>query len=132
GVAKDDNRVFAQFARSVISGQDIVLHTTGDSSKPYCDTIDCLAAILCVLLRGRDGEAYNVANPSTYISIKDMAFFVRDTFAPSIDVKIEEKSTASYAPITKVPLSVDKLLSLGWKPQCGLKEMFEKLIACIK
>lgn len=132
GVAKDDSRVFAQFARSVINSQDIVLHTTGDSAKPYCDTIDCITAILYVLLKGKDGEVYNVANPSTYISVKEMAFLVRDTFNPSINVRIEEKSTKSYAPITKVPLSVDKLLSLGWRPQCGLKEMFEKLIDCIQ
>ena len=35
GVSKDDNRVFAQFARSIINGTDIVLHTTGESAKPY-------------------------------------------------------------------------------------------------
>ena len=29
GVEKTDSRVFAQFARSVINGEDIILHTAG-------------------------------------------------------------------------------------------------------
>ena len=33
GIAKDENRVFAQFARSVIEKKDIVLHTRGEKSK---------------------------------------------------------------------------------------------------
>ena len=78
GVAADDNRVFAQFARSIICETDIVLHTKGDSAKPYCYTIDCVSAILYILLKGNNGEAYNVANSETYISIREMAEFLRD------------------------------------------------------
>ena len=70
GVASDDNRVFAQFARSVINNSDIVLHSKGESAKPYCYTTDCVSAILYILLKGEKGEAYNVANSNTYISIR--------------------------------------------------------------
>lgn len=132
GVSKDDNRVFAQFARSVICGTDIILHTKGDSAKPYCYTTDCISAILYILLRGRNGEAYNVANDDTYISIKDLAEFLRDNFNPSIKVKVEMHPEMGYAPVTKLRLSSDKLRSLGWKPQYGLKEIFEQLIAYLK
>ena len=46
GVASDDKRVFAQFARSVANSEDIVLHTTGESAKPYCYSTDSVSAIL--------------------------------------------------------------------------------------
>ena len=46
GVSADDNRVFAQFARSVIEGKNIVMHTKGESAKPYCYTIDCFCNTL--------------------------------------------------------------------------------------
>lgn len=36
GVEYTDNRVFAQFARSVIEKRDIVLRTTGDTTRTYC------------------------------------------------------------------------------------------------
>ena len=131
GVAADDNRVFAQFARSVINGEDIVLHTTGESAKPYCYTTDCISAILYILLKGEKGEAYNVANQDTYISIKDMAEFLRDNFNSKIDIRVETHSDMGYAPVTKLHLSSEKLMALGWKPRYDLKEMYSKLIKSI-
>lgn len=128
GVSITDNRVFAQFARSVIEGRDIVLHTKGESAKPYCYTTDCAAAILYILLKGEKGESYNVANPETYINIRQLAAFLKDNFSPSISIIIEEHPEFGYAPVTKLNLSVKKLMNLGWKPKFGLKEMFEKLI----
>ena len=128
GVAVDDNRVFAQFARSVMAGKDIILHTTGESAKPYCYTTDCASAILTILLKGTNGEAYNVANQGTYISIREMAEFLRDNFNPQIKVTVEEHPEMGYAPVTKLHLSSEKLMALGWKPQYDLKEMFRRLM----
>ena len=128
GVSADDNRVFAQFARSVIKGKNIVMHTKGESAKPYCYTTDCVSAILYILLKGEKGEAYNVANQETYISIKDMANFLCTHFNPQLRVVIEEHPEMGYAPVTKLNLSTEKLKSLGWLPRYGLYEMFDRLI----
>lgn len=132
GVAVDDGRVFAQFARSIIAGDDIVMHTKGESAKPYCYTTDCISAILTILLKGSNGEAYNVANQDTYISIREMAEFLRDNFNPNINVIIEDHPEMGYAPVTKLHLSSEKLMSLGWAPLYDLKEMFGRLIEGLK
>ena len=132
GVAKDDNRVFAQFARHIIAGEDIVLHTTGELSRCYCYTIDAIEAILYILLKGEDGEAYNVANESTYISIIDMARFLCKEFNPSVQPVIEIKDGMGYSPMTKLRLSCEKIHQLGWKPRFDMKTMFEKLILSLK
>lgn len=128
GVSLEDNRVFAQFAKSVIKGEDIILHTKGESAKPYCYTIDCICAILYLLMAGEDGEAYNVANSETYVSIYDMAIFLVDNFNPKCKVKIELNDNMGYAPVTHLKLNTDKLKSLGWTPFYGLKEMYWQLI----
>lgn len=128
GISEKDNRVFAQFARSVINGEDIVLHTAGESAKPYCYTTDCVSAILFILLKGQHGEAYNVANPDTYISILDLAEYMKESFAPKINVRIELSDNMGYAPVTKLHLSTERLRLLGWKPRVGKREMFERLI----
>lgn len=128
GVSKEDNRVYAQFARSVVSSSDIVLHTKGESAKPYCYLTDAVSAILYALLRGKNGEVYNVANESSYISIVDLACFLRDTFNPQIDVRVELNDNMGYAPVTKLNLSSGKLRSLGWRPRYDLKQMFGRLI----
>lgn len=132
GVSNTDNRVFAQFARSVIDNTDIILHTEGNSAKPYCYTIDAVNAILHILLLGKSGEAYNVANPNTYISIKDFAHFVKDNFAPNIEIIKKIPTNLTYAPETKLNLDVSKLQQLGWSPQYNLKEMFAQLLSSMK
>lgn len=128
GISVNENRVFAQFAKSVIKDEDIILHTTGESAKPYCYTTDCVSAILYILLCGKDGDVYNVANDETYISIKEMAEMVKRYFNPSINVLIKQSDNMGYAPVTRLNLSTDKLKSLGWQPKVGLREMFERLI----
>ncbi len=128
GVSLEDNRVFAQFAKSIIKGEDIILHTKGESAKPYCYTIDCICAILYLLMSGVDGEAYNVANSETYISIYDMAKFLVDNFNPKCKAKIELNDNMGYAPVTHLNLNTNKLQALGWSPYYGLKEMYWQLI----
>lgn len=128
GVAQDDNRVIVQFARLAAEGRDIILYTTGEAARPYCYTIDAITAILYILLRGESGEAYNVANEDTYISARGMAEYLRSYFNPNIDVRVELSDKMGYAPVTKLRLSAQKLMALGWQPQYGLKRMFERLI----
>lgn len=128
GVDANDNRVFAQFAKSVMNGTDIILHTQGESAKPYCYTMDCVSAILYILLKGKNGDAYNVANQDTYISIKGMAEFLCGEFNPQTSVIVEVHPEMGYAPVTKLHLSSEKLMKLGWKPQYTLREMFDRLI----
>lgn len=133
GVSKQDNRVFAQFARSVIHNEDIILHTTGELSRCYCYTTDAISAMLYILLKGEDGTAYNVANEATYISILQMAELVAETFNPDhVHVVIEMQEGLGYSPTTKLRLDTQRIQSLGWTPYYNMKDMFGRLIASMK
>ncbi len=46
GILQTENRVFAQFARSAIRGEKIVLHTLGKSEGNYCYTRDTVKALI--------------------------------------------------------------------------------------
>lgn len=128
GVSLEDNRVFAQFAKSIIKGENIILHTKGESAKPYCYTIDCVCAIIHLLMEGENGEAYNVANSDTYISIYDMAKFMANKFNPACEVVVELHDDMGYAPVTHLNLNTDKLKALGWTPYYDLERMYAQLI----
>lgn len=132
GVAQDDNRVFAQFARNIIHGEDIVLHTRGELCRCYCYTMDAVSAILYLLLKGKDGEAYNVANDETYISIMDMAHFLCREFNPSVKPVVELKEGMGYSAVTKLKLCTSKIQSLGWRPAYDMHRMFARLIESLK
>lgn len=132
GISYNDNRVFAQFARSVVEGNDIVLNTTGQTVRSYCDICDAVRALLIILLRGTNGEAYNVANEETAISIADMAQTVCDMY-PDSQIKVvfntpDNIQTMGYNPEMKISLNTEKLKGLGWQPVFNLKMIFEKLI----
>lgn len=132
GIAKNDNRIIAQFARLAAQNLDIVLHSTGESARPYCYVTDAVSALLYILLKGENGESYNVANESTYISAKGMAEFVQKNVNPSIHVKIEIDENQGYAPPSKLKLSTKKIKELGWQPKYGMKEIFDRLVEYLK
>lgn len=131
GVNYYDNRVFAQFARNLIQQKNIVLHTKGETIRNYCYTTDAIRAIFFILLIGIDGNAYNVANKNSVISIYDMAqLFLKQV--PNRDLKIEMQLDSVYEkvynPIIKVELDTSKLEQLGWKAKVGLDTMISRLI----
>lgn len=132
GIAKDDNRIIAQFARLAAQNRDVILHSTGESARPYCYVTDAISALLYILLKGEKGECYNVANESTYISAKGMAEFVRENVNPNIQVKVELDDSQGYAPPTKLRLDASKLKKLAWQPKYGLKEIFDRLVLYLK
>lgn len=132
GVEYGDRRVFAQFARSVIEGKDIVLRTKGGTVRSYCYTSDAVCGILTVLSKGSMGEAYNIANPDTTASIADMAHRVCALFPESgINVVLdiaEDAGRLGYNPEVRMRLDSGKLESLGWKAEVSLDEMFRRLV----
>lgn len=135
GVLYSDGRVFAEFARCVIEGKDIVLHTKGETKRNYLYTEDAADAILTVLRDGIAGEAYNAANEETYCSIYEMASLVAEKCAGGrINVIIEETDAEKmgYAPVLHMNLDTAKLRALGWQPRWGLEEMFTEMIKGMK
>lgn len=136
GVLKDDKRVFAEFARDAIEGNDIVLQTAGISKREYLYTADAVTAILTVLLYGTGGEAYNAGNPETYCSITEMAQLVAEQIAKDkIHVQFPQnkaEKNSKYPPSHHLHLDVSKLESLEWKPTKNLKEMYLRMLAEMK
>lgn len=135
GVAYSDNRVFAEFARCVIEGRNIVLKTKGETKRNYLYTKDAATAILTVLLKGKNKEAYNAANEETYCSIYEMACLVSEKFGRQKTAVIVEESNIEamgYAPSLKMNLSSEKLRALGWRPTVGLEAMYERMIEDMK
>ena len=136
GVDYDDGRVFAEFMRCALEGRDIVLHTAGNTVRTYCYIKDAVSAMLYILLLGEVGEAYNVSNMDTAISIKEMGELVcRELADDKISVKIEipeDVSGFGYNPEMVICLDTHKLMELGWRATVDLPEMFKRMSAAFK
>jgi nucleoside-diphosphate-sugar epimerase len=133
GTPKDDARVFARFGKSAFAGENIVLHTEGRSRGNYCYAADAIRGLLTILLKGKDSEAYNVANPAASATIREMAETVaNEVCGGEVRVMVntpDDIQKYGYAPETNHRLNANKLMSLGWKPQYGLAEMYRRMLA---
>ncbi len=130
GVAYQDGRVFAEFARCALEGRDIVLKTKGETRRSYLYTADAVSAVVTVLLRGKAGEAYTAANEDTFCSIYEMAQTVCHELADDrISVRIEpcDVEKLGYAGTLFMDLDTGKLRSLGWRAVYGLSEMYRSM-----
>lgn len=135
GISHDDNRVFAQFARSIIENRDIVLHTTGETKRTYCYTSDAVSGILYILQKGEVSEAYNVANAETFFSIMEAAKLLVSLKMNTISkvvVDIQDASSLGYNPVSKIKLKTEKLQNLGWQPRVDMPEMLKRLVLSMK
>ena len=129
GVDYNDNRVFAQFARNIVEKKDIILKTKGETTRSYIYITDAVAALFCLLEKGAAGESYNVANPDTTCSIKDMAKMLTDKHRDSkLKFEIDDKPNF-YLKTLKYELDTEKIESgLNWKPVISIEESFDRLI----
>ena len=132
GILPSDNRVYAQFAKSVIDKKNIILHTDGTSEGNYCYIRDVVKALLLLGYGGENGEAYNVVNEKAHMQIREMADLVVNQLAKG-KIKVifdipESTKKYGYAPSVKMHLSGSKLRKLGWEPEVDMKEMYERMI----
>ncbi len=132
GMALDDGRVFADFVADVVTKRDIVLKSDGLAQRPFCYIADATIGFLTVLLIGNKAEAYNIANPDTEISIRELAVLVADLFPDrgiGVQFDLPIKSNAYLQSlITRSCPTIDKIRTLGWAPTTNLQDGFRRTI----
>ena len=128
-----DNRAFAQFLRNAINGEDIVLKSTGTQYFSYTYMADAVSGLLTVLLCGESGEAYNIADVSSDIMLKDLAAIIAETAGKQVVFELPDAVEASgYSTATKARLDGSKLKALGWKPAYDITAGLRRTISVLK
>lgn len=132
GVSYNDNRVFAQFAKSILNHKNIVLKSTGETVRDYCDTEDVARALLILLTKGVSGNAYNIANMKTEISIRSLAERFIKLYPESGSKLIfdlsEDAAKFGYNKTMRNVLDSHKIQDLGWSPQYDIDDMIVHLV----
>lgn len=126
---ENDNRVYAQFIRNVIRGEDIVMKSTGEQFRSWCYVVDCVSALLHILLKGKNCQAYNIADESSNITIKELAEMIAAIGGRKVKFILpnaEEKR--GFNVVRKSLYSTDKLQELGWKAQTPITQGIYKTI----
>jgi nucleoside-diphosphate-sugar epimerase len=122
-ITETDSRASAQFTRKAKAGENIVLKSAGLQLRSYCYTLDCASAILTVLLKGECGEAYNISNPQSIVTIRELA----ECMAKTAGVKVVYEQASdyekrSYNMMDNSSLDSSRLESLRWKGKYDLSK----------
>lgn len=131
GMRLDDGRVFADFVRDILHGGPIVLNSDGRARRSFCYLADATIGFFTVLLKGGDGEAYNVANPGGECSIAELADRLAAAYAErGMTVERRARLDAGYmaSPILSTKPDIAKARSLGWEPRYGIEDGFRRTV----
>lgn len=131
GMDLNDGRVFADFVADVVAGRNIVMKSDGSARRPFCYLADTVEGIFTVLLKGKNGEAYNVGADSE-TSILELAEVLCKLF-PERNCRVvrqERRPDDPYlaSPISGGHLDISKVRSLGWSPKTGISEGFWRTV----
>lgn len=127
--SSSDNRVYAQFIRNILHGENIVLKSKGEAFRSWVYVVDCAMALLFILLKGESGMAYNIANEESNVTIRTLAETIAGLFDRKIVFDIpKEGNCGNTTPITKAVFSIRKLSGLGWKPVFSLMQGLEHTV----
>lgn len=129
GFTESDNRVYAQFIRNVLRNEDIVMKSTGEQFRSWCYVTDCVAGLFHILLKGERGEAYNIADRNSNITIRQLAEMIAEIAWRKVVIDLPEKTEKTgFNVVSKSIFSTSKLEALGWRIEGSMKDKMSATI----
>lgn len=134
---RNDTRVFAEFVRNIIDGEDIVMKSDGSAKRAFCYLCDAADAFFRILLCGTPGQVYNMCNDEAFVSIAELAQKMTQLFPErGLQVRRATRTVAdTYAENKNANtdvLSTEKLRALGWKPKFTIEEGFRRTVLSLE
>ena len=128
-----DTKAISQFIKNGVAGEDIVLKSQGTQYYSYQYVSDSVSGLLTILLRGENGEAYNIAEEHSDIMLRDLAAIISHINGKEVVFELPDAvEAAGYSTATKARLDGRKLAAMGWKPKYDIKSGLERTISILK
>lgn len=129
GLKITDGRVIPDFAGNVLAGRDIVMFSDGSPKRTFCYSTDAITGYYKVLIRGGNGEPYNVGIETPEISMAQLANMVRDSakrlFGYQGKVVLGKAQEADYLvdnPNRRCPVIAKAREQLGYAPRVEVED----------
>lgn len=130
---ESDTKAISQFIKKAVTGEDIVLKSAGNQYYSYTYMADAVSGLLTVLLLGETGQAYNIADQSSDITLKDLAATLANIVGTKVIFEIPDATEeAGYSKATKARLNGYKLKELGWSPYFNIKDGLFKTVTLLR
>lgn len=132
GMRLDDGRAHADFVADILAGRNVTVRSDGQATRSFCYITDAAAGFFTVLLKGQPAQAYNVGDEAGELSVLELAKMLVDLdLSGGLHVVVEDRAPAKgylQSPVIRCRPDTGKLQALGWVPQVGVSEGFERTI----
>lgn len=136
GLKISDRRVLPDFMRDVLLGRDITILSDGSPTRTFCYVADAVIGYYKALVRGRDGEAYNVGTETPEVSMRTVAEKVVELGkrylgyeGTAIFGKAEESVYLVDNPNRRCPIIEKARTELGYEPSVGLDDGLYRMMS---
>lgn len=121
GLPLDGHFAIGNFIRDSLNAKKITVQGDGSAVRSYLYGADLAIWLLFLLVKGRSGKAYNVGSDEA-ISIKDLAFRVRDVLATEMPVEVLKKESPNQTNRNYYVPDISHIRELGCEPWTSLDE----------
>lgn len=109
------------------------MKSKGNQKFSYTFVTDAAAGILYSMLLGKSGNAYNIADEASDITLKELARHLADIAGSQVVFELpDETERRGYSTATKAMLNAAKLKALGWKPRVNMANGLKCTVEAMK
>lgn len=114
---ESDTKAISQFIKKGVKREDLILKSEGTQLYSYTYVADAVTGLLTCLLRGQDGQAYNIAEQHSDVRLRELAGMICDYAGTELRFELPDAvEAAGYSKATTAVMNGDKLAALGWTP----------------
>ena len=128
-----DTKAVSQFIKKGALGENIVLKSAGTQFYSFQYVADSVSGLLTIMFCGESGEAYNIAEEHSDITLKDLASLIAELYDRKVVFETPDSvEEAGYSKATKARLDGNKLQQLGWWPKYNIQSGIERTVMILQ
>lgn len=127
-----DSKATAQFIKNILRGENITLKSKGNQLFSYAYMADVVSGLLYILLEGKSGEAYNIADSNSIITLGEMAEVLARQNNRRVVYDIPDSAEQKgFSGSMRAILDASKLEGLGWKACTSIQNGLKKTVTIL-
>ena len=130
---ESDSKAMAQFIRNAVKGESIVLKSEGNQRFSYCYAADAVSGLLTILLKGKNGEAYNIAQMDKVLSLREISEILGGITGKGVILELPESvESKGFSTAVNAILITEKIKELTWESRIEMETALQKTIDIMK
>jgi dTDP-glucose 4,6-dehydratase/UDP-glucuronate decarboxylase len=129
GLKLNDRRVIPDFFNDAINKHKIEILSDGSPTRSFCYVSDAIKGFMLALLSEFNGEAFNIGNDKTEISMKEIAELIAEIVG-NVDIELgksEEKEYLTDNPRRRCPDLTKTKAFLNYYPKVDIRTGLERI-----